>query len=892
MNKTIISLLFFIIPYIFQAQKLEVNLVNQNEFLTPGKVQTLAFKITNPLPKEISITPKSTLPKGWGLAAAPYDLTIAANETKIYLVSIQVPINSSKGEYQINLLLSDQTNHILHSQDFVLTVNQVQRITLETISTSSYVKAGDTITNFFVLKNEGNLIEKIFITPSVGTFIKGDNPIELLPGTSITINAYQLTERKQPKPSQNVIKLTAALQNDAVQPVYAAQRTDVIPVFQVNDDIWLRFPIKIAATYMGRQRGNDFKTGFQGEIHGKGSLNEENSKFVEFRAIGPDRFGFTAFSQYEEYFINYQSKDFYVHLGDKVFASSFLTEFSRYGRGIELKQKINKLEIGSFYTHPRFFKDIDEEFNVYTKVNFNAKNNIRYGYLFKRRDILEVNHLHYVAGEANVFKKVDIQGEYAISSNDKTHGEAWQLQTQTYFKNLNINASYIYASPNFAGYYTNTRFFTSNLSFQILPKLNLSANYQKDARNFERDTLYGAAPYRERSQIGVRYSYLKRGSISVFSGTQEYEDRMEHKQFFYKERFNRIELLQDIGKFSINYQMFFAETTNFLINSTGKSSLYSTNISYNNKGNSISLFGSYSKVNRYAMKDEKQFLYGGRINAFIHNKWDATVFYQNSYSLEDYYADRNLFELTLNYRMSPQQQINLVSRYALAQRQIENKDLSISIRYVLDINAPIKKIKEYGFLEGNIANLGSVQTEGIKLHLGPYAAIVDAKGHFLFKDIKPDTYFLEIEQQTLGVKDITNITMPARITIVEGVNYFDFGLTKATSIKGSILLEDKDHDAKGQSVIIEIASDSEVFRKVCDLSSPFDFTYLKPGDWTLKVYRNGLDSKFKIHADEFNFTLNPNEEKRLEIKISKTEKEIKYLQKPMRVGFNTSKVKK
>ena len=50
MNKIIIILLF-IIPYFFQAQNLAVNLVNQNEFLTPGKVQTLVFKITNPFSK-------------------------------------------------------------------------------------------------------------------------------------------------------------------------------------------------------------------------------------------------------------------------------------------------------------------------------------------------------------------------------------------------------------------------------------------------------------------------------------------------------------------------------------------------------------------------------------------------------------------------------------------------------------------------------------------------------------------------------------------------------------------------------------------------------------------------------------------------------------------------
>lgn len=888
----IIIILFFIIPYVSQAQKLTVDLVNQKEFLTPGKVQTLVFKISNPFSKDILITAKNTLPKGWILAAAPYDLNLPANETKIYLVAIQVPINSSKGEDKINLVINDKANTILHSQDFVLTVNQVERITLDVISSPDYVKAGDTIHSFFMLKNEGNVKENIFIETSARTFIKGDNPIGLLPGTSTIIDAYQSTELTQPKPSQNLIKLTASVKKDSVQSVFASQLINVIPVFPVNDDVWLRFPVRIAATYIGRQQFNDFESGFQGEIYGRGALNEENTKLLEFRAIGPDRFGLTAFSQYEEYFINYKSTNFYAHLGDKTFSSSFLTEFSRYGRGVELRQKFNKLEVGGFYNKPRFFKDIKEEISVYAKVNFNAKNNIRYGYLLKRKETNQDDHLQYVAGEGNVFNKIAVQGEYALSSNEKAQGNAWQLQAQTYFKNLDVNASYIYASPHFSGYYTDTQFFTANINYRILPKLSFSSNYQKDARNFERDTLYGAAPYREAFQVGIRYNYLKKGAISFFSGTQEYEDRMEHKQFFYKEMFSRIELSQDIYKFSINLQMYLAETTNFLINSKGESSLYTANVSYNNKGNSISLYGSYSTVNRYATKDEKLFLYGGRINAHIYNRWDASLFYQNTYYLEDYYTDRNLLELALNYRVSPNQQINILSRYALPQNQLENKDFAFSVRYVLDINAPIKKIKEYGFLEGNITTLGSAQTEGIKLHLGPYSAITDARGHFLFKNVKPDTYFLEIEEGTLGVKDITDIDVPAKVAIVEGQNYFNFGITKAAGIKGIILVDDKDADDKEQSVVVEVTSDNQSFRKICNIAKPFDFTYLRPGDWKLKVYRNGLDSKYKIHTDDLNLTLNLNEDKEVQIKISKAEKEIKYLQKPMRVGFNSSKEKK
>lgn len=890
MNKIVIILLYFI-PYIFQAQEFSVDLVNQKTLLTPGKVQTLVYKITNPYPNAVNFTPDIILPQDWTLTATPYELILEPQESKICIVSLDVPIYASEGEYRIGFVLNNILNDHGLVKQFVVSVKKVQKIGLEVISKTDYVKAGDTIHSSFSLKNEGNVEENVFILPSEGTFIKGDNPILLSAGESTIIESFQITDSKQARPSQNLLKLTASLRTDSIQSVFASQRTDVIPMFQVNDDIWLRFPIKVSASYMGGHYYNDFKTGFQGEVYGRGSLNEENTKLLEFRAIGPDRFNLTSFSQYEEYFVNYESKNFFAHLGDKTFFSSTLTEFARYGRGVELRKKINKVELGGFYNNPRFYNDIKDEFNLYAKFNFSSQNNIRYGYLLKQMEDAIDNHLHYVYGEGNLFNKIDLQGEYAISEHENTQGQAWQLQGQAYFNNININASYIYASPTFTGYYTNTDFFTSNVNYRILPKLNITANYQKDARNFERDTLYSAAPYRERLQVGVRYNYLKRGVISVYRGVQEYEDRMEQKQFFYREKFNRFELLQYFSNFTLNLQAFFAETDNFLTYSSGKSSLYSANINYNYKESSFNFYSSYSKANRYENRDDEQFLFGGSINTVLYKKLSARIFYQNTYYLEDYYTDRNLFELSLNYRLTPRQQIDLISRYTLPQRQIENKDFSFSIRYSIDINAPLKKIKEYGTLRGNVANLHNVKIEGLKIYLGTHTALVDSKGEFIIKNIKPDTYFLEIDQETLGIKDIPDIAVPIKITILEGENNIDFGLTKASDIKGTIVFDSSMGSINKQSVIIEVSSESTVIRKICDITKPFDFTYLKPGDWNLKVYRNELDAKYKIETDELHFSLSPNEEKVISIKISEIKKDIKYLQQPMKVGFNISKVK-
>lgn len=889
MNKTIIVLLFFIFPIFLYAQELSIEFVNQKDLLNPGKVHSLVFKISNPYPYEVTVTPEIKLPEEWLLSSVLSDIHLTANDSKIYLISIRIPSFSSKGTHNLHFTLNNKTQNQTTNHHFVLMVNQIQKVIINTITSTNYVKAGDTISSVFSIKNEGNDIEEITLETSTGTFIKGANVLQIPPGKSEEIKVYQTTNLKQPRPSQNLIKLTAFIKNDSLQSVYVYHRTDVVPVFQENEDVYLRFPVKVSATYIARERANNFQDAFQGEIYGKGTLDEQQTKQLEFRAVGPDRFGLTAFSQYEEYFINYGSKNFFIHLGDKVYSSSYLTEFARYGRGFEIRKNFNKLEIGGFYNNPRFFKDIKDEVNAYAKINFNSKNNIRYGYLLKRTKEGNQNHLQYLSGETTLFKKIDLQGEYALSTNDYFNGNAWQLQAQANFTKLNTSASYINASPHFTGYFTNSRFFTSHINYRISPRFSVHGNYQKDARNFQRDTIYSAAPYRERLQLGLSYNYSKKGTVSLFSGIQEYEDRMNVKQFFYKEKFARIDLNQEIGSFGINLQTYFAETTNFLTNSTGNSCTYTANFNYNKKGTTVNLYGSYSQVNRYQITNQNLFLYGGRINSSLSNKFNVSAFYQNTYYIEDYYTDRNLFELSLNYKISPKQEINVISRYALAQQQLEDKDFSLSVKYTLHINAPVKKIKEYGWLQGTITNLGTTNTKGIKLYLGQQTAIVDEYGNFMFKNIKPGTYFLEIAQGDLNLKDITNSNFPAKITIAEGENYFNFGIAQAANILGRIAVENKNSITEKESVIVEVSSENEVYRKICDITQPFDFTYLRPGKWQLKVYRNGLNKLYKINNDTFDIALSPAENKEVLIEISKQQREVKYLQEPVKVSYNNPK---
>jgi hypothetical protein len=168
----------------------------------------------------------------------------------------------------------------------------------------------------------------------------------------------------------------------------------------------------------------------------------------------------------------------------------------------------------------------------------------------------------------------------------------------------------------------------------------------------------------------------------------------------------------------------------------------------------------------------------------------------------------------------------------------------------------------------------------------------------------PGNYFLEIDRSTTEINDIPTLAFPAALSLSNKENIFNFGLTTAANVQGHIQFaetEDKDQTGftelltkkkKKESIIIEATGKDQTYRKICFIGEDFDFTYLRPGDWTVKVYRNGLDKRYKVSNDKFQFTLNPSETKKLTIHIVKQQIEIKYQQESLKVGYNEIKKKK
>jgi len=296
-----------------------------------------------------------------------------------------------------------------------------------------------------------------------------------------------------------------------------------------------------------------------------------------------------------------------------------------------------------------------------------------------------------------------------------------------------------------------------------------------------------------------------------------------------------------------------------------------------------------------------QWFYGIRTYSYLSEKTKFSLLYQNNYTPEEYYKDRSYFEATLHQTLYRHHRIEASGRFSTQQGEF-NKNFTFSLRYIWQINVPTQRTAQYVTLSGKIENKNGQYTPKTGLKLGNQTVYTDLEGNYTFKNVIPGEYILEIDRSTLELNHITDIDLPVYLHLTEAENYFNFGITHAGEIRGKVQLTEDEFELaeyrpsiqknKQASIIIEASNGVQTYRKIVNLNEEFDFTYLRPGDWKIKIYRNGLNKRYKIAVESWEIALRPSETVQISIPISKQETKIQFQESIIQVGYNEIKQNK
>jgi len=898
MLKVAAALLFF--PFFVQSASagpgdLEVRLLNEKrKEMVAGSTSNFLIMLINHSDtlKEVQlklITPDNS----WSQITDYSSTLIEKNSSLNKIFSIHIPENTKAGNYSIELEAFEKPG----SQPFgkvniPIYVKPRYEIVVDKLKAPRYLFSGDTVGVKFLIRNLSNMDVKVAATIINGK--KQEIRNFRIPTDSVILTNVSVSVPKNLSYyTQQNITLTASITDKPETESSCSYSFDIIPSGNVKFDGYNRLPVKVSGILATNNRKEKRDYGTMFDIRGGGLINETKNQKLEFHLRGPDRGGNPILGLNDEYYLAYSSPHTVIFLGDNNYRLSDLTESSRSGRGIKLQYNFDKLSVGSFFHFPRYYPGIKQIFSFYTDYKINQKIRFSAGYLTKFDTINNNAKLLTFSGFINPFSWGNTEFELATGLQQDQMTKAFRSTFNINYSIFSSHFSFTYADPGFPGYFSNSSYVSSGITANLRKKGSISMNYDLNRSNLALDTLYANAPYSKNINVLTSYRMSPNNSVSFGAYIIGLEDRAAKPLFNYNKYAGRLNLQSKVRRINLNIQGELGKILNFLGAKNGDMTNF-----YNgyfllkyafNESISASGFVNYQGGQQYLITGFHRFYYGGSLQASLKKKTYISFDYQSNYELKEYFRERSLLSFQMHHQLNPNHEFELGTNYNLVKNSLDKKELSIQFRYTYTINIPLSKKKDVGSLTGKVINLGLEQVEGIILNLNGNIAMTDKNGNFEFPMVKIGTYILVMDESNVGLNTIAGVPGPYRVTIEPGrETRFEILLTLASRIRGRLVIQEDEKSGKMgyypvkeeiDKLIIEASNGTETFRILTGRDGTFSFDDLRPGNWHIKIYPNGIPQGYQLDSDQFNFNLSPGKEENLDVIIHKKSREIKLQNK-------------
>lgn len=883
--------IFFVLAVSAQNSSFEIKQVSTEKIeITPGSTSNIAIKLTNKSEELQEISLQIINPDGWKCFSSLKAIKVLPLKPSLKILSFSIPDAFQSGNFQITIEAIDKTNLKLAELNIPVQVKPKYELGIKFIGGPEYVFSNDTFSVQFLLQNLSNI--KASVTAELKSVGETEKMyFNLQPDSSILINRTITAEKGILKYTKKDISLAAFINDQPEVRESIHHYYNILPSGKIKFDPYLRFPINVSTLFVTDNPRGERLSALMVDVSGNGYIDNKNEKAVNFRFRGPDRRGKPLYGINDEYYIEYKSKSTRIMVGDNTYQLSYLTEYSRYGRGARIEKQFNKFNFGSFINYPRFYPKIKQEISLYGSYLTKDKIQINAGYLHKLYQSGGSSSLYTMNGWFSPFKWSNLEWEYAIGSFNKELKQAFKSEIKLTFKPLRIQYNYTLTEKDYPGYFSDTRYMLGTGILNLTKKMNLGVNYSYIHQNIALDTiLSNNAPFTENLIFSLNYRILKNAGMSVSYSKRSREDKMVPKKFYYDENSMRLILNSRLKRFGFDIMGEYGKTNN-LLNETNDdlSDLYRGRLMLGYdipQRLGLNLFLSYQASNRYIIGNQRTWFYGGSVNANLGEKLDATLNYQNNFNIEDFYLDRSILDLHLNYKINKNNSFDFSVRHNLVRNTLDVKELAFVVKYVRTLNIPVAKKENIGKLKGKVNNLGVKTVEGIVLSIGADKAVTDSKGNFSFPILESGSYFLTIDYSIAGVGAIPDKPGPYKVDILSGEETnFDITMTLASRITGSLVIEkevsEKDKSFAGireqlGKLIIEAKNGDEVFRVFSDEEGNFSFESLRPGPWVVKVYDRGIPSEYQLSTDIFNLVLVSGHTEHIDVKIIEKRRRIRF----------------
>lgn len=814
-------------------------------------------------------------------------LRIDKNSSTNKIISIHISTDLPAGDYNIDFeAIDNKTNLSFGKSTSPVYVKPRYEIEVVKLNDPQLLFGGDTATVYYVIKNLSNLEVPVKTTVIDGTLSK-ESVIKIPKDSSVTSNYRIKVPTEINSYTRQSIILIAAVPDKKETSKSSSFSFDVFPVRQAKFDRFNRFPVSVSLVSVTSNRLAKNMVSTMYDVHATNSFGKDKDQQLEFHFRGPDRSGNPLLGLNDDYHLKYESPHLNLALGDNSFTLSELTEASRNGRGVELTFKVNKWSIGGYYNKPRYYPLITQMYAAYTDFTFNPTNSISLGFLSKTDTTSYQTKLLSLSGSNAIKSWLHWDYELALNPKEGEYKKAYKAAISLRFSSLSYSLQYSFADPKFSGYISNSQRFSTAFSFKF-KIINFSLNYSTNNSNMALDTLYSNAP--QSKNYGVM-SYIKltpKNTLSLGVYSLSLTDKSPSRLFDYTQNNGRLSLNNHLGKLDLTMQVDAGKMRNKLAKDSLKYSLsYNGSITMGyqfGKKLSASLFTNY-EGGKERVTGVEQLYYGGSLNSVFNSNFSISFQYNSNYEWKYFNTDRSLVSLTMNARLNETNELSLGANYNLVKNTLDKKEYNIQLRYSHVLNIPVSKKKDVGSLTGKILNHGIEKVGGIRINVNGIVTITDKEGNFKISSLPIGTYTIGLDAANFGLNAIPEKPGPYVVTIEPSkVSHFELGMTKSSKITGTLVIQEDEHaNQKGyvaikeqiSKLIIEATNGTEVYRVMTE-NGIFVFNDLRPGNWQVKVYSNGLPQGYQLVTSQFNLDVSSGSLAKVEVLIKKQARQIKF----------------
>jgi hypothetical protein len=890
----------------------------------PGGILTLSFRVTSSADSAEELLESLKLPIGWQAVIPQPSFILQPSESQLRIVALAVPRDASAGRYEIAYSVRGQRDYAVQDSDSVTVVlPTVGSLALLVEEKPQAVVAGEECQAKLRLINLGNSRLKVRL------HVRSDdkNPatitpeeIDLLPGQGEAVIVTLKADPGETRLRQQTMMVKAETEGtpDGMPTAGATITVEIIPRAGKKVDLHHRLPGELSLRTIGD--GDDL--GFQAEVAASGTLDEAGMSRLDLLLRAPDLQQVGVLGERDEQRINYSSPRLDVNLGDQSYGLSRLTDYYRYGKGLEIRahDPQGQPEFGAYYVKSRWIHPASEQSALYLGTRLSDRLKLRFNLLRKRRpDSTDLSgfddSLYSLECAFNPTDQTNVHLEYGRSRTSRdggAHDSAYLFEWNGAIADrAHYSFSRVRAGPDYYGYYFDSDYTQGSFVLPLGDRVQARASYQRWEENLDMLPERGPAPLEVMRSAGLRYELAGDWYASLDYDDLDYRDLLLPAQYDARERLLKVGIGRSSPTYSFRAEFQDGTGDDLLAGETHHVRNCALYLSYRSTPRlSFTLYGQLGKSDREAGR-----LLGGTNNIGASVRWRPNdnilvSFYYLRYVLGLTQSDFDQALLLLSYSLPDG--TSWAFRARRSNRPLGGQsEYCYELSYTVPFGLAVSRLQSIGGIEGKVFLAADPKRAGLPdviLTANGSAAVTDHNGRFTFPALSPGTYFLDVRPESLGLDRVADQELPIKVEVTGGeMSNLEIGVADAARLSGTLTLappsiegDQKSDTIKETSgvylvgdpmgggttneerglanVLLELTCGDEVQRRITDRRGQFVFDRLRPGKWLLSVCEDNLPAYYHVENPKMEFTLGAGVSQEVSIEVVPRLRRIKMIE--------------